>query len=277
MKQFNHNTGKHLEVAGASIYYEVIANAGKPTLLFLTGGLGDVEDFNPIIPLFADDYHIVGIDSRGHGKSSLGAEKLTYKRLQQDVEAVIKHLQLRDIHIIGYSDGGVVAYRLALSKNISVQKIVTLGAECSQSSPELNEQFFEGVTHEDYLTSEAFKRNFDCYAQHNPQPDVHKFIDCVEQMWFDRTESGYPNLDADTIEMPALIVRGNDDIDTLESYVAMLPKIPNAILFNVPFEGHTPTFEKYPQFFAQVTKDFLNSDCVSNAPANMAQYNEINR
>jgi len=79
-------------------------------------------------------------------------------------------------------------------------------------------------------------------------------------MWFDKSENGYPNIDASTIDIPILIVRGNDDLDALESYVEMIPKIPNSILFNVPFEGHTPTFEKYPQFFVEVAKDFLKSD-----------------
>jgi len=272
---FTHKTGKYLNIASANIYYEVIENIGKPTLLFLHGGMGNIADFNPIVPLFEDDYHIVGIDSRGHGKSTLGTEKLTYKRLQLDVEAIINHLQLNDINIIGYSDGGVVAYRLALSDKISIQKIVTLGAECSQSSPELNIKFFEGVTHEDYLTSDCFKHNFELYEQHNPQPDIHKFIECTEKMWFDKSESGYPNLDTSTIAIPTLIVRGNDDIDTLESYVEMISKIPNSILFNVPFERHMPTFEKYPQFFVEVTKDFLSSDIINKTPSNLSQYNDF--
>ncbi|MCL2588490.1 MAG: alpha/beta hydrolase [Oscillospiraceae bacterium] len=272
--EFNHKAGKYFEIDGASIYYEVIEHIGKPTLLFLHGGMGNIADFNPVVPLFAEDYHIVGIDSRGHGKSTLGTEKLTYKRLQLDAEAIIHHLGLNDVHVLGYSDGGVVAYRLALSDGISVKKIVTLGAECSQSSPASNEAFFEGVTHEDYLTSDAFKSNFEFYERHNPQADIHKFIEDIEEMWFDQSENGYPNLDTATIHIPTLIVRGNDDIDTLESYVAMIPKIPNAILFNVPFEGHTPTFEKYPQFFVEVVKDFLNREGTSKAPSNLSQYNE---
>jgi len=256
--EFNHKTGNHLEVAGANIYYEVIENIGKPTLLFLHGGIGNIADFNPIISLFSDNYYIVGIDSRGHGKSTLGTEKLTYKRLQLDVEAIIDHLQLNDVNIIGFSDGGVVAYRLALSDKVSIKKIVTIGATCNQSCPEQNEKFFAGVTHDDYIT--WFKHNFDLYEQFNPQPDTYKFIKCVEGMWFDKSEDGYPNIDVSTINIPTLIVRGNDDIDTLEDYVKMIPKIPNSILFNVPFEGHTPTFVKYPQFFVEITKDFLNSD-----------------
>ena len=97
--KFNHETGNHLEIAGADIYYEEIENTGKPALIFLIGGMGDISDFNPMIPMFADDYHIVGVDSRGHGKSTLGTEELTYNRLQLDVEAIINHLQLKDVNI----------------------------------------------------------------------------------------------------------------------------------------------------------------------------------
>jgi len=270
--KFNHKAGKHFEIAGAKIYYEVIENTGKPTLLFLHGGMGNIADFNPVVPMFADSYNIVGIDSRGHGKSTLGTEKLTYKRLQLDIEAIINYLQLDNVSVIGYSDGGVVAYRLALSDNVSIQKIVTLGAVCNQGCAEWNEKFFADVTHDDYLTSDHFMDNFDFYKHHNPQPDVHNFIDRTLEMWIDKSENGYPNIDTSTINIPTLIVRGNDDLDTLEDYVEMIPKIPNSILFNVPFEGHTPNFEKYPQFFAEVTKDFLNSCNISKTSCNFSQH-----
>jgi len=222
--KFNHKTGNYLEVAGANIYYEVAENIGKPTLLFLHGGMGNIADYNPIVSFFADDYQIVGIDSRGHGRSTLGTEKLTYKRLQSDVEAIINHLQLNDVNIIGFSDGGVIAYRLALSDKVSIRKIVTIGATCNQSCPDNNEKFFAGVTHEDYIT--GFKDNFDLYEQLNPQPDSDKFIKCIEGMWFDKSENGYPNIDTSTINIPTLIVRGNDDMDALEDYVEMIPKMP---------------------------------------------------
>lgn len=258
--KFNHKAGAHFEIGGASIYYEVIENAGKPTLLFLHGGLGNISDFNSVVPMFADNYNIVGIDSRGHGRSTLGTERLTYKRLQLDAEAIINHLQLDDVSVLGYSDGGVVAYRLALSSTLKIQKIVTLGAVCNKDCAQWNENFFAEVTHEDYITSDHFMGNFDFYQHHNPQPDVHNFIDRTLEMWMDRSADGYPDIDAETIAIPTLIVRGNDDLDTLEDYVEMIPKIPNSILFNVPFEAHTPTFEKYPQFFAAVVKDFLCID-----------------
>lgn len=263
--EFDHKTGAYLEVAGASIYYEEIKNKeieeGEPTLIFLHGGMGNIADFNPIIPLFAGEFNIVGIDSRGHGKSTLGTERLTYKRLQLDVEAVVNHLQLKRISIIGFSDGGVVAYRLALSDEIEVHAIVTLGAACDESSPVNNEEFFAKFTFATYV--DWFKENFEFYERDNPQPDAEKLIKAVEAMWFDRTAEGYPYDNIGNISIHTLIVRGNDDFDPLEQYVDLVGKIGNAILFNIPFEGHVPAFERYPHFFVEVAKDFINGDFIS--------------
>ncbi|MDR2651270.1 MAG: hypothetical protein LBC68_03000 [Prevotellaceae bacterium] len=45
-KKFNHLKGKYLEIDGANIYYEEIENTGKPVLLFLHGGFGNILKFS---------------------------------------------------------------------------------------------------------------------------------------------------------------------------------------------------------------------------------------
>ena len=40
--EFNRKRGKYIVVDGANIYYEEIENAGKPTLLFMQGGFGNI-------------------------------------------------------------------------------------------------------------------------------------------------------------------------------------------------------------------------------------------
>jgi pimeloyl-ACP methyl ester carboxylesterase len=251
--EFNHKTGKYLEVDGANIYYEEIENRGKPTLLFLHGGFGNMEDFNSILPMFADEYHIVGIDSRGHGKSTMGTSKLTYRRLQLDMEAVVNHLQLKDIHIIGFSDGGIVAYRLAAANSIPLRKIITIGATWSLSDAELTEKIVEDITLEDWKGY-----FFDFYQLLNPQPDFDRFTTCIIEMWTDKTEDGYPLESVENITVPTLIIRGNDDdAITLESAVELASKIEKSVLFNIPFAPHD-AHTKYPQFFELVAKEFLN-------------------
>jgi len=258
--EFDHKTGNYLEIDNANIYYEEIENAGKPTLLFLHGGFGNIADFNPIVPMFVADYHIVGIDSRGHGKSTLGTDRLSYKRLQLDVEKVVNHLQLKNIHIIGFSDGGIIACRLAISNNISIQKIVTIGATWSLSDAESTEKELAGITPKEII--EFFEQNFDFYKQHNPIPDAANFVDCALKMWFDKTEDGYPQASVEKISVPVLVIRGNDDTVPLESVVEFTIKVQNSILFNIPFAPHL-AFEKYPQFLVEITKDFLNK-CDNN-------------
>ena len=255
--EFNHQTGKYIEIDGANIYYEEIENSGKPVLLFLHGGFGNIEDFNPILSIYTNDYYIIGIDSRGHGKSTLGANNLTYKRLQFDVEAIVNHLQLKNIDIIGYSDGGVIAYRLAAANKISIRKMVTIGATWSLSDAELMEKTMEGETPERGRET-WLRRSFDFHQKYNPIPDFDKFARCVFEMWTDKTEDGYPQESVENINVPTLIIRGNDDYTfPLESAVELTMKIKNSLFFNIPFAPHD-AHRKYPQIFEIVTKEFLN-------------------
>jgi len=254
--EFNHQAGKYIEIDGANIYYEEIENTGKPVLLFLHGGFGNIADFNSILPMFTNYYHIVGIDSRGHGKSTLGTSNLTYKRLQHDVEAIINHLQLKDIDIIGYSDGGLIAYRLAVENKISIRKIVTIGASWSLSDAELMGKLMEGETPERGKET-WLRRSFDFYQKYNPIPDFDKFAKCVFEMWIDKTEDGYPQESVENISVPTLIIRGNDDyMFPLESAVELSMKIKNSLLLNIPFAPHG-AHRKYPQIFEIITKEFL--------------------
>jgi pimeloyl-ACP methyl ester carboxylesterase len=254
--KFNHQAGKYFEFDGASIYYEEIENRGKPVLLFLHGGFGNIEGLNTITPLFCNDFHIIGVDSRGHGKSTLGAVNLTYERLQLDVEALLNHLQIHNVNIIGHSDGGIVAYRMAIANKIHVDKVITTGATWSLADAELAEEIVSGMTVE--KCKEIFAKNFEFYQNHNPEPDFDKFATLCIAMWIDKTNSGYPQNEVAKIQAPVLIIRGNDDdFLTLESAVELSKKINNSLLLNIPFASHS-AFKSHPQIFELITNQFLN-------------------
>ncbi|MDR0667643.1 MAG: alpha/beta hydrolase [Prevotellaceae bacterium] len=256
-KLFNHRSGDYLEMDGAAIYYEQIKNEGKPVLLFLHGGFGDIEDFNPIVSLFCDDFHIIGMDSRGQGKSTLGTDKLTYERLQLDVEGLLNHLQIKQLSIIGYSDGGIIGYRLAKAGISSIRKLITIGATWSLEDIELTKELFAELTPETCRVRFAKKKAR--YEKNNPSPDFDKLATLLLEMWVDETASGYPYENIETITVPTLIVRGNDDdLFTLESGVALSKKIKNSIFFNIPFAPHG-AFRSHPEIFEIVVKQFLTT------------------
>ena len=85
MTTFTHSSGQHLSVEDAEIYFEIIGNAIGSPLLLLHGGLGNLTDFNGIVAQLAREFRLIGVDFRGHGKSTLGKSRLTYQRHQADV------------------------------------------------------------------------------------------------------------------------------------------------------------------------------------------------
>ncbi len=103
MNSFNHTSGQYFKIDDAEIYYEIFGDENKPILLFLHGGLGNIEDFNNITSAFANKFRIMGIDCRGHGKSTLGSKKLTYELFQNDIEIILKHIKINNLSIMSLS------------------------------------------------------------------------------------------------------------------------------------------------------------------------------
>ncbi|MBA3832191.1 MAG: alpha/beta hydrolase [Chthoniobacterales bacterium] len=150
MKPFNHLAGKHLEGDGAKIYYEPTGAEDGPVLLFLHGGFGSIEDFNPVLAGLQKDFRVIGIDSRGQGKSTLGEDALTYGRVQKDVERVLDHLGIDTLSVIGFSDGGIAAYRLASLTSLKVEKLVTIGSRWHLKNTESVRELLAKVTGESW-------------------------------------------------------------------------------------------------------------------------------
>ena len=125
---FNHQSGDYLERDGAKIYFEVAGSDSNPPLLVLHGGFGTLADFNVILPHLHKAFKVIGVDSRGQGKSTLGPKPLTYESLQNDVLGVLDHLKIDTLSIIGFSDGGITAYRLAALGSLKIEKLVAIGS-----------------------------------------------------------------------------------------------------------------------------------------------------
>jgi pimeloyl-ACP methyl ester carboxylesterase len=78
-----------------------------------------MEDFDGFLPELIRKFQLIGIDSRGQGKSTPGSTSLTYEQIQKDVPRMPAHLQIDNLSIIGFSDGGITAYRLACLTSIA--------------------------------------------------------------------------------------------------------------------------------------------------------------
>lgn len=226
-----------MDVAGASIYHEVIERQSGPPLVMLHGGFGTIEDFNPILPHLNWPFSIIGIDSRGQGASTCGNRRMTYAQLQRDVESVLDGLGVERCHLFGFSDGGIVSYRLASLGTVRVESLVTIGSRWHRRYLDESRHILAGVTAESW--EERFPDTVGVYRRLNPEPDFNALAPAVVEMWLDPTETGYANDAVADIDCPTLVVRGDDDpLFSRRAAVEAAELIPRGHLLNIPFAGH---------------------------------------
>jgi pimeloyl-ACP methyl ester carboxylesterase len=239
MKTFEHQLGQYLDIGSARIYFEMTGEENKPVLLVLHGGFGTMEDLDEILGGWTDRFCILGIDSRGHGKSTMGRELLTYAQMQRDVEMILKHLHIDQLSILGFSDGGIVAYRLACFSNLKIDKIVTIGSRWHWKNADATRHILQAVTAESWRNK--FPDTFEMYQRQNPERDFDRLAKSLVALWMDSAETGYPNENLQKINFPLLMIRGDKDpLTSVESLSELQKLIKDSSFFNVPGAGHAP-------------------------------------
>lgn len=255
METTGQQEGKYLQIGTARIYYQVAGVPDGPILLMLHGGLGTMEDTAALHPYLYQHYKVIKVDSRGHGRSTLGSEKLTYERIQHDVEQILHHLNINTLSVLGFSDGGIVAYRLAAFTKLNIKKIITIGATWHYKNTETTRPIFEKLTAQSW--TEKFPDTVKLYEQLNPQPDFGKLVEAAKVMWLDAGASGHPNEAVSEITMPLLIIRGDKDhLTRAEDVIELSHIVKDANVFIVPFAAHD-AFNQQADVIGKFVVDFL--------------------
>lgn len=118
----------HYEKAGdAKIYYEVYGK-GKPIVILHGGIFGSTYEMFQFIDSLKKTYQVIAVSTRGHGKSELGTEPITYEQKAADVMAVINAVTKDSVTVLGFSDGGYTGYELASKYPNIIKKLIAIGA-----------------------------------------------------------------------------------------------------------------------------------------------------
>lgn len=105
------------------------------SVIFLHYGGGNLVMWRDIVPYFQDDYHVVLIDLRGHGKSDKPQNGYHIDDLAGDVVKVISSLGIEKVNVVGSSLGAEVGLSIAANFPDSVQTLVCEGALFNESGP----------------------------------------------------------------------------------------------------------------------------------------------
>lgn len=109
--------------------------SGK-AIVFLHGFLENKTMWNSIVELYSTSYKIITIDLLGHGKSECLGYLHTMDEFAGSVEAVLKHLKIRRVILIGHSLGGYVSVAFAKKYPEKVKAICLMNSTAQADDEE---------------------------------------------------------------------------------------------------------------------------------------------
>lgn len=234
-------------VNGVQLHY-AIYGSGEP-LILLHGGSGQGDHWAFQIPAFASHYQVVTIDSRGHGRSTLGAEPLSYRQMADDVVAVMDRLHIAKAAIVGWSDGGIIGLDMAMRYSDRLTRLVAFGANYRTDGARA--QTLESPTGPAWAALSERE-----YRALSPTPDgFDTFRKALGAMYAD--QPNYRDEQLRAIRIPTLIAAGYyDEYYELDHTVALARLIPAAQLAILPNMSHFGVWQA-PRTFNQMVLDFL--------------------
>ncbi|MDH6064776.1 2-succinyl-6-hydroxy-2,4-cyclohexadiene-1-carboxylate synthase [Umezakia ovalisporum] len=104
------------ESAKYNINYHFIKNLNKPIILFLHGFIGNINEFDEVIKLLANEFSFLTVDLPGHGKTQVfgGDEYYKMENVAHGVINLLQELKINQCFLVGYSMGGRLALYLTL-------------------------------------------------------------------------------------------------------------------------------------------------------------------
>ena len=128
---------------GVKLYYE-LHGKGEP-LLLVHGNGGSTGDFKAQIPFFKQRYRVIAMDSRDQGRSSDSPGPITYEAMADDLAALLDHLQIGPVNVLGWSDGGIEALLLGIRHPAKVKKVASMAANLEPSENAVHSEMIAGI------------------------------------------------------------------------------------------------------------------------------------
>ena len=121
-------THRTLNVKGLNLFYREAGDAKAPVLLLLHGFPTSSHMFRNLIPLLADDYHLMAPDLPGFGYTDAPDRTrfaYTFDHLAEIIDALTDALNLRRFALYVFDYGAPVGFRLALKNPERITAIIS--------------------------------------------------------------------------------------------------------------------------------------------------------
>jgi pimeloyl-ACP methyl ester carboxylesterase len=262
-------------INGVNIYYEE-SGEGFP-LVWSHEFAGDHRSWAEQVGFFESRYRVVTYAARGYPPSGIprNAEAYTLENAVEDLRALLDHLKIDRAHIGGLSMGGSVALNFGLTHPDRARSLIVAGTGTGCTDPDVfraavrryadlleakgmsaMREYARSDTRAQLLRKDAgaWKRFFDGFMEHSAAGSALTFrgVQGGRKPIFE-LEAGLRAL-----EVPTLIMLGDEDGPCVEPGLFMKSCIRRSGLVTFPQSGHAINLEE-PDLFNRTVSDFLSA------------------
>jgi len=260
------------------LFYEE-TGAGTP-LVFVHEFAGDATSWRLQLAFFGRRYRALAYNARGYPPSDVPEDPSAYsqRRAADDIRCVLDHLGIAKAHVVGLSMGGYATLHFGLRHPARALSLVVAGAGYGSVAGE-REKFRKDTEvvarrfEEDGMakTAEMYSRGPTRVQFMDKDPfgwrEFHAQLAEGSAKGHALTQRGVQMLrpsildlgsQLEKLDVPTLIMTGDEDDPCLEPGIFMKRKIPTAGLVVLPKSGHTINLEE-PEAFNRAVLDFLTA------------------
>jgi pimeloyl-ACP methyl ester carboxylesterase len=218
----------YLEVGGRRVWHEVSGDG--PPVVLLHGAFAGASSFGAQTPaLVASGFRVHVPERRGHAHTPDVEGPFSYSVMADDTVAYLEQVLPEGAHLIGWSDGAVVALLVAMRRPALVDRMVLIG------------QYYDLTGRVPDSDIDALLRSPEAvgflrieYDQVSPDGPEHFPVVYEKTM---RMIDAEPQLDLATfsdVRVPTLVLQGDRDEVRIEHSIDVVAALPDARLAVLP-------------------------------------------
>ena len=245
-------------------YFEHNLNSREVPNVFVHGVGLDNEMWLPQKKYFHNK-QIVFYDLLNHGNSKKGYTELNFENFTNQLNLLLKYLNINKFNLIGFSIGALISQHFASQYYDKINKLIIIASVHKRTHEQIIKvrNRYNTALRRESITNDSINRWFNKeYLEKNP--NVYEFFSNILEKKKNEdflpaykafVESENHTLDFSNFKMPTLIMTGENDVGSTPDMSKMLHKeIKNSELYIIPRAKHMATFESANIVNSEISK-----------------------
>ncbi len=242
--------------------HDVTGPADAPAVLLLHAGVADRRMWHVMAGALGTDHRVIAVDLRAFGQSTVPPGVTTWDDVA-DVLAVLDHVDVMRVAIVGASLGGRVALEVAAAAPARVDRLLLLCPAAGGVEPGPEVRAF-GRAEDTLIEAGDVEGATALNVRTWLGPDADDATRATLTTWQRETfvaqlplgqdvGSPQPDVDLAALTVPTVVVTGaHDPLASVGEHVART--VPGAVMHPLAWAGHLPTLERPSEAAALVRR-----------------------